>query len=222
MQVSANNGWSAIAAQFNLPDDITQEPSNAGTTSVAQTIAQYYMALLHPFEQYYKNNVQEQQKRALAASRQLGAQGSQLSTTSGRQIQGASALAHPGQSSRGVTNALLTPLNPTIAGMDGSSQTQPSPDTPRQPSTPTAVIQSNSMPSFDNPDGSLGDLLENPSDSNVLDQEMQGIKRKMEEDDQDSKRTRQKIGGSIKFNLLCLTFITVGIIRGDLSMFAPI
>lgn len=159
------------------------------------------MALLYPFEQYYKNNVQDQQKRALAASRQLGAQGSQLSTTSGRPIQGVPALAHPGQSSRGVTSTLLTSLNPTIAGMDGSSQAQPSPDIPHQPSTPTTVIQSNPMPSFNNPDGSLEDLLENPSDSNVLDQEMQGIKRKMEDDDRDNKRTRQKIGGSIKFDL---------------------
>ena len=201
MQVSANNSWSAIAAQFNLPDEIAQEPPNAGTTSVAHTIAQYYMVLLHPFEQYYKNNLQEQQKRALAASRQLGAQGSQLSNTSGRPIQGVPAPAHPGQSSRGVTNALLTSLNPTIAGMDGSSQTQPSPDIPHQPSTPTTVIQSNSnsIPSFNNPDGSLDDLLENPPDSNVLDPEMQGIKRKMDDDDRDGKRTRQKIGRSIKY-----------------------
>lgn len=221
MQVSANNGWGAIAAQFNLPDVIAQEPPNAGTTLVAHTIAQYYMVLLHPFEQSYMNNLQEQQKRA-AASRQIGAQVSQLPTTSGRPIQGISALAHPGQSLCGVTNALLSSSNPTIAGMDGGSQTQPSPDIPHQPSTPTTVIQSNSMASFNNPDGSLDDLLENPSDSNVLDQEMQGIKRKMEDDDRDSKRTRQKIGGSIKFELSYLTFITAGTARVNLSMFAPI
>jgi SWI/SNF chromatin-remodeling complex subunit SWI1 len=197
LQVSSNNGWGAIIAQFNLPEEIPQEPPNVGTTSVAQTIAQYYMALLYPFEQYYKSNIQEQQKRALANSRQPGAQGPQPPTTPNRPVQAVPAGILPAQMVRGATNNLQGPMNsaPGVA-LNGGSQMPSAHNTPLQQSVPITTQLTNAGVPYNNTEDLLEELKANGSDGNVLDQEMQGIKRKMEDEERDGKRTRQKIGKS--------------------------
>ncbi|KAJ7630741.1 hypothetical protein FB45DRAFT_916453 [Roridomyces roridus] len=64
--LSRENLWHTILPHFDLPEDYNL-PNG---TSVAQMLAQYYMAILGPFEEFYRQNIQNQQRKAQAASRQ--------------------------------------------------------------------------------------------------------------------------------------------------------
>ncbi len=53
----------AIASQFDLPEDLPQ-PHASGTTSSAHALQACYMLILAPFEDLYKKNVHDQQRKA--------------------------------------------------------------------------------------------------------------------------------------------------------------
>lgn len=164
--------------------------------SVANTISQYYTAMLYPFEQYYKNNMQDQQKR-LAAARQGGAQ--QPSTTlpnQGRPMQGIPAGAQPGQiqQQRGVAGHPMGAMNHAIGSAQSPLNSTPQPPTPHSPLQRPASTSFNQLASGSSLPISSHDMNGHSSDTNVLDQEVQGIKRKMETDERDGKRARQKTG----------------------------
>ncbi|KAJ6627124.1 hypothetical protein B0H10DRAFT_1995535 [Mycena sp. CBHHK59/15] len=152
--LSRDDGWHLILPHFDLPEEYLL-PN--GTTSVAQRLSQYYMAILLPFEEVYRNNVQNQQRKA-QASRQASLQG-------------------------------LPPTTP--ARPNGSPQRVSQTNVPQ---TPARRLSSASQGSAHNPstDGPINGL----PDTNVLDQEQQGIKRKLESEDVDSKRARQKTESS--------------------------
>lgn len=180
-QVSLNNGWSAILPQFDLPEQIPQRGPNVGTIPVAQMIASLYMTMIYPFEQYYKNNLQDQQKRA----RQASSQGSVDLLGSNRLPSGlASAQIQRGPSTQ-----------PTSVSVDGSSSFTPSAVQRPESAPPTEATPDTSHAHLA---GVLNDSQSNNnlSDGNVLDQEIQGIKRKIGYDDRDGKRAKQKIGKS--------------------------
>ncbi|KAJ7492815.1 hypothetical protein FB451DRAFT_1165747 [Mycena latifolia] len=147
--LSRDNGWHLILPHFDLPEEY---PLPHASNSVAQVLAQYYMAILLPFEEVYRNNVQSQQRKA-QASRQASLQG-------------------------------LPPTAP--ARPDGTSPQRV--NQPNVPQTPARRLSSASQGSSQNPSGEMNGLL---SDSNGLDQE-QGIKRKLESEEADNKRARQK------------------------------
>ncbi|RDB28970.1 SWI/SNF chromatin-remodeling complex subunit sol1 [Hypsizygus marmoreus] len=196
--VSSNNAWGAIAAQFGLPDEIPQQPPNVGTVPVAQTIANYYMAMLYPFEHYYKTNMQEQQKRALAASRQGAPQGQHSADMNqARHLQGFQAGLQSGQLQRGGAgppSGSATQVHGASSTANASQFPQTStPHPPHQRPSSTAPSQSAGGPSH-NITGHHSQANGHASDANVLDQETQGIKRKMEYEERDSKRVRQKTG----------------------------
>ncbi|KAF8225042.1 hypothetical protein L208DRAFT_1380821 [Tricholoma matsutake] len=182
--VTSNNGWSAILAQFSLPGELSSQPS------VAQTLGQYYMAMLHPFEEMYKRNMQDQQKKA-QISRQGGAQSQHPPSVQGRPMQVTGSGSQSAQLQRGPPGPL---------SMNGAAQFTHAytPQTPHQrPSSANLGQPDHSTP---NSLSTLPDtLLDAPQangfgDGNVLDQEMQGIKRKMDFDLEDTKRARQKTG----------------------------
>ncbi|GLB36297.1 putative ARID/BRIGHT DNA binding domain [Lyophyllum shimeji] len=196
--ITANKGWGTIAAQFNLPEEIAQPSPTIGTVSVAQMIAQLYMTMLYPFEQAYKNNLQDQQKRALA-SRQ-GGQPTPGESLGHNRLPGGP---QPGQIQRGLSGHSMTPLNlaagagppPTVNG----SSPFPQPPTPHLPiQRPESTLPNQAiMGASQNMAGGLPhDTQANalPTDTDAFDQEMQGIKRKMEYDERDGKRARQKTG----------------------------
>lgn len=203
-QLSSNNGWASVAAHLGLPDEIAQNPPTGGSVSAGQLIAQYYNALLYPFEEMYKRNVQEQQKRA-QAMRQGATQGQQLPTAppnQARPMQGG--MPNSGQMHRGPMGSSMSPMNPlpgasnpTPSAMNGNSQL-PQPHTPQTPhQRPSSAVFNSSAqsPPHNIPNASLTDAMTNVSnghsaDGNVLDQEMQGIKRKMDFEPGDSKRAR--------------------------------
>ncbi|KAF8213271.1 hypothetical protein K438DRAFT_1915407 [Mycena galopus ATCC 62051] len=148
--LSRDNSWHLILPQFELPEEY---PLPNGQTNVAQMLAQYYMAMLFPFEEVYRNNIQNQQRKA-QASRQ----------TSLGQALPPSALPRPdGSASQRVTqpNVPQTPARRLSSASQGSA-----------PNLSSDGTQANGQPS----DGS----------------EEQGIKRKLESEDADNKRARQK------------------------------
>ncbi|KAJ7706389.1 hypothetical protein B0H17DRAFT_1126052 [Mycena rosella] len=147
--LSRDNGWHLILPHFDLPEEY---PLPNGTTSVAQMLAQYYMAILLPFEEVYRNNVQNQQRKA-QASRQASLQG--LPPTA--------------------------PPRPDGASPQRVSQTN-------APQTPARRLSSASQGSAQNLGAEVNGLV---LDSTGLDQD-QGIKRKLESEEADNKRARQK------------------------------
>lgn len=66
-QVSQQGLWGIVSAQFELPDSI---PHQNGLQTVADLLAQYYRAIVLPFEELYRKNAQNQQQRALLAAAQ--------------------------------------------------------------------------------------------------------------------------------------------------------
>src|SRR5271154_2396823 len=67
-QVNANNAWGSILPHFDLPDEFPQMQAN-GSTSVALMLSQYYMAILFPFEEVYRKNLQDQRGKVSMAGR---------------------------------------------------------------------------------------------------------------------------------------------------------
>ncbi|KAG6842538.1 hypothetical protein C0991_000064 [Blastosporella zonata] len=172
--VTANNGWGAILHQFGLSD-------NSGTVAVIKAL---YTKILYPFEQYYRSNLQDQQNRA----RQAGRQGSAELMGHNRLSSGS----HPGQTQRGP------PAQPTIVPPSPANGNLPYPlsSAQRPESTPPSEVtpgSSHTLPADVPNDSQTAGFL---PDGNVLDQDIQGIKRKIEHDDRDGKRARQKIGTS--------------------------
>ncbi|KAK7064389.1 hypothetical protein R3P38DRAFT_2824227 [Favolaschia claudopus] len=150
--LSRDNSWHLILPQFDLPEEY---PLPNGQTSVAQVLAQYYMAMLFPFEEIYRSNVQTHQRKA-QASRQasLG------------QVLPPSSLPRPDGSTPQRGGPTNLPQTPT-----------------RRPSSPSQASASNS--------GEGGPFNGQPSDGGAVEQE-QGIKRKLESEEPDNKRVRQK------------------------------
>ncbi|KAF7339818.1 hypothetical protein MVEN_01898300 [Mycena venus] len=151
--LSRDNSWHLMLPHFDLPEEY---PLSNGQSSVAQMLAQYYMAMLLPFEEVYRNNMQTQQRKA-QASRQasLG------------QALPPSALPRP----------------------DGSASQRVSQT--NVPQTPARRLSSASQGSAPNQNGESSQVNGQPSDGSPLDQE-QGIKRKLESEEADNKRVRQK------------------------------
>lgn len=179
--------------------------------------------MLHPFEDAYKRNVQEQHKRAMAA-RQAGtpqqhppggglAQGrppqqgpqSGFSGSMG-QLQGSNAANMGGLMGQSVANTQGPPTS--VNGppqFPQASQSTPQVPFQRPPSsinmqqpqlphpgqgTPQAL---SSTTSHEMLSGSMGPHI---GDKNVLDQEVLPMKRRLESEEVDNKRARQKTGES--------------------------
>ncbi|KAJ7107628.1 hypothetical protein C8R43DRAFT_1243642 [Mycena crocata] len=161
-QLSRDNGWQLMLPHFDLPEEY---PLPNGSTSVAQMLAQYYMAILLPFEEVYRNNVQNQQRKAQASRQASSLQG----------------LPQPGLQQG------LPPTTPTRP--DGSSPQRVSQT--NVPQTPARRLSSASQGSVQNPSNENTSVNGVSSESIALDQE-QGIKRKLELEEADNKRARQK------------------------------
>ncbi|KAG5644753.1 hypothetical protein DXG03_007882 [Asterophora parasitica] len=192
--VAANNGWGAILAQFDLPEEVPQQPPNGGTVSTAHAIAQIYMHMLLPFEKAYKSNIQEQQRKAMASRQGTQQQQPPMDASIHNRPPSGS---QPSQIQRGPSLTSMNPASGTVppSTMNGSLPF-PHPHPPARPDS-TVANQPISGTSQSVPGGLLQTTNVNgnaASDGNVLDQELQGIKRKIEYDERDGKRARQKLG----------------------------
>ncbi|KXN89887.1 SWI/SNF chromatin-remodeling complex subunit sol1 [Leucoagaricus sp. SymC.cos] len=161
--LKANNGWSAICAEFNLPEEFSQMQAN-GSASVALMLEQMYTAILYPFEDLYKKNIQEQQRKAQMASRQMS-------------------MAQPGQM-RGMPPNGVQPVPAQMQQM----QRGPMPAMGMMGQTMPTANSTHFNPAAHTPQTPH----QRPGDPNLLDNDIQGIKRKLDLEDPEAKRARQK------------------------------
>jgi len=174
-----------------------------GSTSVALMLSQYYMAILFPFEEVYRKNLQDQRGKVSMAGRPgIPAQQFPAPSTPGAP--------RPSLAMSNTQQLGIRPMNSNnliTQGLSGGSipsnglaqySSVHNPPTQHHPSSTSLPIGSidthTTMPSE-------LDSLMHTIDSNLLDQDIQGIKRKHDQDDRDIKRARQKTG-MLKFILL--------------------
>jgi SWI/SNF chromatin-remodeling complex subunit SWI1 len=147
-------------------------------------LEQMYTGILFPFEDIYKKNLQEQQRKAQLASRQIPlGQPGQIRTmpTSGTQQV-------PSQIQR-VPVSTMGMMGQPVQNVNGAHYPAAhTPQTPHQRSTLNAQVPQHNMTS------QAG--LASGSETNLLDSDIQGIKRKLDTEDPDGKRARQKTGMS--------------------------
>lgn len=216
MTANGNNGWDAILPHFDLPAEFPQIQPN-GSASVSLMLSQYYMAILHPFEETYKRNLQDQQKRAML-SRQGGtpAQQSPIVLPGQSRPQGVGIQSNiSGQMlQRGglgnSMNSMSQQVSNISTGTSISTSYQQSLNTPQiSHQRPQTASEISGIPNSAHPitdiDSVPGQVVGHVPDNNLLDQDLQGIKRKLETDDGDNKRVRQKTG-DINFSFHMLKF----------------
>ncbi|PFH54613.1 hypothetical protein AMATHDRAFT_166 [Amanita thiersii Skay4041] len=209
--ISSKNGWGTIAAQFDLPEEFPQPQAN-GSASVANMLSQYYLAILYPFEELYKRNMPDHQRRMQMAPRQSAPsfQGQITPQMQGRPLQGL-----PTGPQTGIATQLQRGANPTAPmgqSMSGAhplssgssaqlTQASHTPQTPSQRPPSVALATHNTTSISGNttevPATDTVQVLQHSDTAhelgdNVLDQDLQGIKRKIEFDEGGNKRARQK------------------------------
>lgn len=163
-----------------------------GSTSVATMLEQMYTAILYPFEDLYKKNIQEQQRKAQLASRQMpmGQAGQMRPLVSNVVPQ------VPGQMQR-----------PPMPAMGMMGQQMPNSNNPHFPNTATHTPQTPhqrpgstalgaQIPTHNIPISQSAPQpgISPAGESNLLDGDIQGIKRKLDMEDAEGKRARQKTG----------------------------
>lgn len=175
--LKANNGWSTICAEFNLPEEFSQMQAN-GSASVALMLEQMYTAILYPFEDLYKKNVQEQQRKAQMASRQMsmGQPGQMRGMPPNGMQPGPSQMQQMQQMQRG-------PMPPMV---------NHTPQTPHQRPGSTALNAQIPPHNMSLPQSTPQPGMTPTGDSNLFDNDIQGIKRKLDLEDAEGKRARQK------------------------------
>ena len=200
---------------FDLPEQFSSPQPN-GQTSVANTLERYYKDLLDPFEAAYKRNVQEHQRRALmSAGRQPAPPIQQLLSTGSASGQG-----RPHQPQNGSIQSnfpeqaqATAPTNATNSvtvpqPITSNHHPQPSHSAPAQPQPPpsAASIQRTSPVGTQPQNSSLpdsvpgtGQIPNGVSDKNILEPDVQGIKRKLDSNEADGKRAKQKLGEYFPF-----------------------
>ncbi|KAF9015307.1 hypothetical protein BDQ17DRAFT_1340827 [Cyathus striatus] len=200
---STNSFWASILPHFDLPESFPQ-PQPSGNTSVALALAQHYMYILFPFEEVYRRNLDNQKKAQMISAGRPGmpSQQTQVPGPGRAQISVNGSQPVPNQMQRAAMTGNPM-MNPALAGVHGSlngstsflqSHTPQPPHqrpsstlNPHQPissSSITGMSVSESLPS------NQRSLVNIPD--NMLDSDLQGIKRKLDMDEGDSKRVRQK------------------------------
>ncbi|TFK41003.1 hypothetical protein BDQ12DRAFT_703844 [Crucibulum laeve] len=197
--LTSNNGWSAILPQFDLPENFPQPQVN-GSTSVALMLAQYYMVILYPFEEVYRKNIQDTQKKAQMMSGRPPIQSQPSPSTPSNQGRPGISNGTPGMMPQMPRNVMGNPggVHVPLGSTNGSSSYAPGMHTPQ-------MLQQRSASAMLTPQGAhnpamLTDTMSisshptgNLPDNNLLEGDIQGIKRKLDVDDAESKRARQKI-----------------------------
>ena len=190
-QVNGNNAWGSILPHFDLPDEFPQVQAN-GSTSVALMLSQYYMAILFPFEEVYKKNLQDQRGKVSMTGRQ-GMPPQQFPPSvpgAPRPSLGMSNTQQLGMRPMNSNNLMPQVLPGGPIPSNGLAQFSSVPPTQHHPSSTSLPI--GSIDTHTPIPSELDSLMH--ADSNLLDPDIQGIKRKLDQDDRDIKRARQKTG----------------------------
>ncbi|KAH7921783.1 hypothetical protein BV22DRAFT_1049359 [Leucogyrophana mollusca] len=215
-KVSHQNAWAQVLQHFDLPEHLPSPLPN-GQRSVAAMLANYYAAILHPYESMYRQNLQEQNRQAMmAAGRQAGASQSPSIPGSGPNpphpaMGGAPAgFLHQGQGNgtMGIPGQPMSNNHTSVTASSGSPHVNPSQSLPQSPHlrhTPSAP-NLHSPGTVMAPDA-LADFLPNPqlngtisghnkSAQEVHEQDIPGTKRRLDSEESEGKRARLKTGDS--------------------------
>ncbi|TFK30589.1 hypothetical protein FA15DRAFT_607990 [Coprinopsis marcescibilis] len=171
--LSANNGWPSLLPHFDLPEEFPSVQAN-GSSSVATMLHQIYMSVLYQFEDSYRKNMQENQRKANVANRP-GNMMPNAPMSGGQPIPQQVNPANPAQMQRPMSQ--VPQASPVPNGMPRY------PSMPPQPSRPPSGVMPGGDPTLQ--------ATQTP-DLNLLDQDGQGIKRKFDTTDLESKRARPR------------------------------
>ncbi|KAF8140115.1 hypothetical protein EV363DRAFT_1393035 [Boletus edulis] len=211
--VMQQNAWSQLLPQFDLPEYLPAPMPN-GQRATSAILASYYHAIIQPFEDVYRRNVQDTNRKAMMASgRHPGAPVVQNNPPSMPSQTPSSSL--PGASSQlsGPTNNMMGLLNQSISGGQSTSilitdsPTAPASQTLPQSPRPQHGVPNTSLSGTHGFSDSLaGHSLVPLSNTNVEplpssagnehEQDAPGMKRRFESEELDGKRTKMKIGGT--------------------------
>lgn len=167
-------------------------------------LEQMYTAILFPFEDLYKKNIQEQQRKAQIASRQMPmGQPGQIRTMPSNGAQQV-----PNQIQRGPVAAIGTMGQPSqnMKGSHSSNAATHTPQTPHQRPGSTAINTQLSQHNVPLPQSTSQTGMGSGGEQNLLDGDIQGIKRKLDMEDAEGKRARQKTGMCIQAHLNKITY----------------
>lgn len=206
-KVTQQNGWPQISRHFDLLDSPPGMPS-ANQHPPAVVLARYYQILLLPFEEVLTRSAQEGNRKPMTApGRPAGEMPDSVSNIP----------PPPGTASQigSITpsHSITVPIDqPTISGIQtrpsGSPPGPPSQPLPQSPCPPQAPPGSNSSGSFGLSEALAGNPLSQPLGGTTLaqlptgtandhqDQDLSGLKRKLETDEVDGKRAKLKTGGT--------------------------
>lgn len=209
-QVTQQGAWGQLVANFGLPEQTTilQPNGQQSVQSVARVLQNYYQVILGKFEEVYKKNVSEQQRKALSGQMRPGdPQPSPARMVAGSQQAGS----QPSQQSAGggegnVMGMMGQPISISqSSGASANSATpfplQPIPQSPQLHQLPGTPSMQSIAPNISGADGILpqSSITEYPAQATpkvMLDHEQEGLshKRKLEAEEDDAKRARQKTG----------------------------
>lgn len=163
----------------------------------ARLLQYFYQGLLGNFEELYRKNAAEQTRKAKAMGQNMGSPmrpGDAASrVVSGNQQAGPSG-SQPGSGGTGNMGMMGQQSNPQSTGSPTNgvpSFPMQGPPSPHPPGTPTMHGGSPAA------EGGVGQFPAQGSSANILDHEQDGLgKRKLESEEADLKRARQKTGMS--------------------------
>ncbi|KAG2129913.1 hypothetical protein DEU56DRAFT_816192 [Suillus clintonianus] len=196
------NGWLQVAHQFDLPEYLPHLSNPGQQRPVAHILGNLYNAILLPFDDMYRRNMQENNRKAMiAAGRQPGVNAGAPNVNTGPSAPHAAL--PPGTMGANAAGGMMgqhtvNNQNPTISP---ASQSLPLPQSPHLRQSSAPIFQSPAIPSSSDPTpnqassqlntvNSAPQLMRPPLDSS--EPETQGTKRRLESEEAEGKRTRQK------------------------------
>ncbi|KIJ68293.1 hypothetical protein HYDPIDRAFT_24587 [Hydnomerulius pinastri MD-312] len=214
-KITQQNAWSQLLPQFDLPDFLPVPVPN-GQRSTATILANYYSAILQPFEEIYRRNVQENNRKAMmTAGRPPGAPGVPNSTPNmhhqapGAAMAGAASQLPGASGMMGLLNQSVSGTQNLSISINGSSPapvSQPLPQSPRpQQVAPNTNISgthgfSDSLAGHSLAQPLGGSTHGNTTPGNAVSEhhehDVPGMKRRFESEEVDGKRAKLKTGGT--------------------------
>ncbi|KAF9240916.1 hypothetical protein BU15DRAFT_87481 [Melanogaster broomeanus] len=218
-KITQQNAWSQLLPQFDLPEFLPTPMPN-GQRSTAAILANYYSAIIQPFEEIYRRNIQDSNRKAMMAlGRPSGAPAVSNSTPTMLNQPPGSALPGPASQLPGPVNSMMGLLNQSTSGVQTSSisinsspsapASQPLPQSPHpQQVAPNASISGNhgfsdslTSHSLVPPLGGTNiGHLPNSAGNEHHEQDAPGMKRRFESEEVDGKRAKLKTDRQISPN----------------------
>ena len=213
VQVTQQNAWSQLLPHFDLPDYLPAPMPN-GQRSTSVILASYYNAIIQPFEEVYRRNVQDANRKAMMTTgRPHGA--SVVPNNPPNMPSQTPSSALPGTSSQlpGSVNNMMGLLNQSVSGGQSTSVSITGSPTasvpqilPQSPHPQHGVPNTSLSGTHGFSDSLTGHSLMPPLSGTTIgplpssagneyhEQDAPGMKRRFESEELDGKRTKLRIG----------------------------